>query len=42
MDILVDVKGTGCEGVDGINLHQDRVNWWAFMNIVMNHGLFQF
>jgi hypothetical protein len=30
------LKGTACEDVDLIPLSQGRVQWWAFVNIVMN------
>jgi len=33
----MDAKEIGCEGVDLIYLAQDRNQWWALMNTVMNH-----
>jgi hypothetical protein len=35
-NIMVDFKETGREGVDWILMAQDRVQWWAFVNMVMN------
>jgi hypothetical protein len=32
----IDVGEVWWEGVDWIHLAQDRDNWWAFVNIVMN------
>jgi hypothetical protein len=34
--ILLDFKEVGCEGVDWINLAQDRVHWHGFVNSAMN------
>jgi hypothetical protein len=33
------VKETGCEVVDWIHVAQDRVQWWAVVNRVMNIGV---
>jgi hypothetical protein len=30
------LKGVGCVGVDWICVSQDRVQWWALVNVVMN------
>jgi len=35
----MNLKETGCEGVDWIWLAQDKEQWWALMNIVMNLGV---
>jgi hypothetical protein len=32
----IGLRETGYEGVDWIRLTQDRVQWWALMNMVMN------
>jgi hypothetical protein len=32
----MDVRETGWEGVDWIHLAQDRNQWWALVNTVMN------
>jgi hypothetical protein len=34
--ITMDLREIGWEGVDWIRLVQDRVRWWALMNMVMN------
>jgi len=35
-NIRMDLREIGCEGVDWIHLIQDRVQWWALVNTVMN------
>jgi hypothetical protein len=35
-NIRVDLRGLGWEGVDWVNLTQDRDLWQAFVNTVMN------
>jgi hypothetical protein len=35
-DNKMDLKETGCEGMDQIQLAQDRVQWWGLVNTVMN------
>jgi hypothetical protein len=35
-NIQIDVREIGCGGVDWINLAQDRDQWKALMNTVMN------
>jgi hypothetical protein len=32
----MDLKEVGCEGLDWIELAQNRVRWWAVVNAVMN------
>jgi len=32
----MDLKAIGYEDVDWIKLAQDRVQWWDFVNMVMN------
>jgi hypothetical protein len=34
-DTKIDLKGTGYEGVDSIQLAQDRVRWQTVLNMVM-------
>jgi len=34
--IKIDLRETGLEGVDWIHLAQERDQWWALVNIVMN------
>jgi hypothetical protein len=34
-DIKMDLKEIGWQGVDWIDLAQDRDKWWAFVNMVM-------
>ena len=29
----------GCEGMDWIDLAQDRDRWWALVKAVMNHSV---
>jgi hypothetical protein len=33
---MMDLKETGCEGMDWIELVKDRDQWWALVNMVMN------
>jgi hypothetical protein len=35
-NIKVDLRETGIDGTNWIQLAQDRVQWWAFVNTVMN------
>jgi hypothetical protein len=34
----MNLREIGIDGVNWIQLAQDRVRWWAFENTVMNHG----
>jgi hypothetical protein len=34
--IKIDLREIGINGMDWIGLAQDRVQWWAFVNMVMN------
>jgi hypothetical protein len=36
-NIKMDLRDIGIDGVNWIQLALDRVQWWAFMNMVMNH-----
>jgi hypothetical protein len=33
---FIDVRETGIDEANWIQLAQDRVQWWAFVNTVMN------
>jgi hypothetical protein len=35
-NIKMDLRDIGIDGVNSIWLAQDRVQWWAFVNMVMN------
>jgi hypothetical protein len=35
-NIKLDLRETGIDGANWIRLAQDRVQWWAFVNTVMN------
>jgi hypothetical protein len=35
-NIKMDLRETGIDGTNRIRLVQDRVQWWAFVNMVMN------
>ena len=35
-DTEMNLQEVGCEGMDWIELAQDRNRWWALMNAVMN------
>ena len=35
-NIKMDLQEVGCEGVDWIDVAQDRDRWWALVNVVMN------
>jgi hypothetical protein len=35
-NIKIHLRETGCEDVDWIRLAQDRDQWWAVVNTVMN------
>ena len=32
----MDLQEVGCEGMDQINVTQERERWWALLNAVMN------
>jgi hypothetical protein len=34
-DITMDLRETGIDGANWIQLAQDTVQWWAFVNMVM-------
>jgi hypothetical protein len=36
-NVKMDLREIGIDGVNWIQLAQDRVQWWAFVNMVMNH-----
>jgi hypothetical protein len=35
-NIKIDLRETGWDGMDWIDLAQDRDQWWALVNTVMN------
>jgi hypothetical protein len=35
-NIKMDLRETGIDGAKWIQMAQDRVQWWAFVNAVMN------
>jgi hypothetical protein len=35
-NINMDLRETGTDGANWIQLAQDRVRWWAFVNTMMN------
>jgi hypothetical protein len=35
-NIEMDLRETGIDGLNWIWLAQDRVHWWAFVNMLMN------
>jgi hypothetical protein len=35
-NIKLDLREIGIDGVNWIHLAQDRVEWWAFVNMAMN------
>jgi hypothetical protein len=35
-NIKMGLKETGCEVIDWVYPAQDRIQWWAFVNTVMN------
>jgi hypothetical protein len=35
-NIKLDLRGIGIDGANWIQLAQDMVQWWAFVNTVMN------
>jgi hypothetical protein len=36
VNIKIDLREIGIDGANWIQLAQDRVQWWAFLNTVMN------
>ena len=34
--IKMDLQEVGCDGMDWIDVAQDRYRWWALLNVVMN------
>jgi hypothetical protein len=36
IDIRMDLREIGWEGMDGMHLDQERDQWWALVNPVMN------
>jgi len=36
--VIMDFKEAGCEGMDWMHLAQDKNQWWAVVNVVMNFG----
>jgi hypothetical protein len=36
VNIKIDLRKIGIDGANWIRLDQDRVQWWAFVNTVMN------
>jgi hypothetical protein len=38
-NIKLDFRETGIDGANWIRLAQDRVQWWVFVNTVMNLGV---
>ena len=38
MDVKMDLKEMQWEGMNQINLAQDREKWWAVVNTLMNLG----
>ena len=32
----MDIQEVGCEGMDWIDVAEDRDSWWALVNVVMN------
>jgi hypothetical protein len=35
-NIKMDLRETGIDGANWIRLDQDRIQWWSFVNTVMN------
>ena len=35
-NIEMHIQEVGCEGMDWIEVAQDKNRWWAFVNAVMN------
>jgi hypothetical protein len=35
-NIKMDVQEVGCDGMDWIDMAQDRDGWWALVNALMN------
>jgi hypothetical protein len=35
-NIKLDLQDVGCEGMDWIDVTQDRERWWALVNAAMN------
>jgi hypothetical protein len=36
-NIKMDIREIGWDGMDWLNLTRDREQWWALVNMVMNH-----
>jgi len=34
--LRIGLQEVGCEGMDWIDVAQDRERWWAFLNVVLN------
>jgi hypothetical protein len=38
-NIKMELKGTGCEGVDWVHLNRDKGQWRALVTMVINFGI---